>query len=203
MVSLVSALSDAALGAGVPACPGWSVRGVVAHLTAVAEDAVAGRLTGAPSAEEAAAQVARFEGREVAEILAKWAAIATEFEHVIGTFRVRAAVIDVASHEHDIRGAIGRPGAKGAEAVWQSSQWLLSRLRPPVPLRVVVEDAQFRLGPGGGTELRLTTSRFEAFRWRMGRRSRAQLAALAWSGDPAQVIDHLAVFGPAAGDVVE
>lgn len=67
-----------------------------------------------------------------------------------------------------------------------SADWLLAGLRPPVPLRVVVEDAQFRLGAGSGTKLRLTTSRFEAFRWRMGRRSRAQLAALDWSGDPAR-----------------
>ena len=44
MVSLMSSLGDAALGAEAPACPAWSVRDVVAHLTAVAEDAVAGRL---------------------------------------------------------------------------------------------------------------------------------------------------------------
>jgi hypothetical protein len=37
----------------------------------------------------------------------------------------------------------------------------------------------------------------------MGRRSGAQLAALDWSADPAPVIDHLAVFGPAAHDIVE
>jgi hypothetical protein len=66
-----------------------------------------------------------------------------------------------------------------------------------------VEDAEFRLGPGIGPPLTLTTTRFEAFRWRMGRRSRDQLAVLGWSGDPAPVIDHLVVFGPAACDVVE
>ena len=201
--SLVSVVDDAGLGARVPACPAWSVRDVVAHLAAVAGDVVAGRLTGPPSEEETAAQVARFAGQPLADVLARWAAIAPEFEHLIGEFQVRAAVIDIASHEHDIRGAIGRPGARDAEVVWRSAGWLLTGLRPPVPLRVVVEDAQFRLGPGGGTELRLTTSRFEAFRWRMGRRSRAQLAALDWSGDPAAVIDHLVVFGPAAHDVVE
>jgi hypothetical protein len=179
------------------------VRDVVAHLAAVADDAVAGRLTGPPSEEETAAQVARFAGQRLADVLARWAAIAPEFEHLIGEFRVQAAVIDIASHEHDIRGALGRPGARDAEVVWRAAEWLLTGLRPPVPLRVVVEDAQFRLGPGSGTSLRLITSRFEAFRWRMGRRSRAQLAALDWSGDPAPVIDHLVVFGPADHDVVE
>jgi hypothetical protein len=37
----------------------------------------------------------------------------------------------------------------------------------------------------------------------MGRRSRAQLATLGWSADPAPVLDHLAVFGPAERDVIE
>jgi hypothetical protein len=58
-------------------------------------------------------------------------------------------------------------------------------------------------GPRPGTEFKLTISRFDALRWRMGRRSRAQLAALDWSGDPTPVIDHLVVFGPAVHDIDE
>jgi hypothetical protein len=49
----------------------------------------------------------------------------------------------------------------------------------------------------------LHTTAFEAFRWRLGRRSRAQLAAMEWSADPTAVLDHLVVFGPAARDVIE
>ena len=75
--------------------------------------------------------------------------------------------------------------------------------RPPVPLHVAVEDGQFTLGPDGEPPLGLTTTRFEALRWRMGRRSQAQLAALDWAGDPAPVIDHLAIFGPAERDILE
>lgn len=51
--------------------------------------------------------------------------------------------------------------------------------------------------------LGLATTRFEALRWRMGRRSRAQLAVLAWAGDPAPVLDHLVVFGPARHGIAE
>ena len=36
--ALVSELGDAELAAMVPGCPGWSVRDVLAHLTAVAQD---------------------------------------------------------------------------------------------------------------------------------------------------------------------
>jgi hypothetical protein len=83
------------------------------------------------------------------------------------------------------------------------SGWLIARLRPPVRLRVTVEDTQIQVGPDGEPVLGLTTTRYEAFRWRMGRRSRGQLAALDWSGDPAPVLDHLVVFGPARADIIE
>jgi hypothetical protein len=82
---------------------------------------------------------------------------------------------------------------------------LLEWLDVPVPVRVRTEDGEYLAGSdaAGRPELRLTTSRFETFRWRMGRRSRAQLSALGWSADPAPVLDHLAVFGPAVRDVIE
>ena len=89
---------------------------------------------------------------------------------------------------------------------------MLRWLRPPVPTVVHVGDAGDVvvgvLADGDGVagqeiELELTTTRFEALRWRLGRRSRHQLASMAWSADPAPVLDHLVVFGPAAGDLVE
>ena len=61
----------------------------------------------------------------------------------------------------------------------------------------------FLVGPDGEPALELTTTWYEAFRWRMGRRSRSQLAALDWSGDPSPVLDHLVIFGPATVDVIE
>ena len=203
VAGLLGGMGGPALAANVPACPRWSVRDVLAHLTAVAEDVVAGRLSRPPSEDETAVQVRRFDGRPVADVLAAWAAVAPRFEELIGAARSWPGVIDVASHEQDIRGAVGQPGARDSDVVWHVAGYLLSRLRPPVPLRVVVEDAEFRLGPDSGPPLTLTTTRFEAFRWRMGRRSRDQLAALGWSADPAPVIDHLVVFGPAACDVIE
>ncbi len=70
-------------------------------------------------------------------------------------------------------------------------------------LRVVVEDGAYDLGPTGDGAIVLRTERFAAFRWRLGRRSRRQLAGLDWTGDPSPVLDHLVVFGPAATDIDE
>ena len=203
LTSLVAGLDGQALATPVPTCPGWQVQDVVAHLAAIVEDALAGRLTGPPSEEETAAQVDRFRGRPMAQTLAGWTELAPRFEEVVAAFKVWPAVIDVASHEQDIRGALGLPGARDTEVIREMSGWLLARLRPPVRVRVTVEETQIQVGPDGEPVLGLTTTWYEAFRWRMGRRSRDQLAALDWSGDPARVLDHLVIFGPARADIVE
>jgi uncharacterized protein (TIGR03083 family) len=203
LAALVAGLDTTALATPVPACPGWSVHDVVAHEVAITQDALAGRLTGPPSDEQTAAQVARFRGHDFGDMLATWAQTAPQFGEIIAAFEVWPAVIDIVSHEQDIRGALGQPGARDCEVVRFSAETVLSVLAPPVPMRVTVEDAQFRVGPEEGDELGLATTRFEALRWRLGRRSRAQLAALNWSGDPAPVLDHLTIFRPARIDIIE
>ena len=203
VVSLVVELDEQQIVAPVPACPGWRVRDVVAHLTAVGEDVLEGRLTGPPSDEQTAAQVARFADRPLSEVLSRWRELTPQFGEAIDAFAVWPAVLDVATHEHDIRGAVGAPGARDVDVVRLGADRLLTWMRPPVPLRVEVEDEAYDLGPEGEATIVLRTGRFEALRWRMGRRSRAQLAALDWSGDPAPVLDHLVVFGPSPADIAE
>jgi uncharacterized protein (TIGR03083 family) len=203
LAGLVAGLDEAQLGIPVPACPGWSVADVIGHLAAIPQDALAGRLTGPPSEAETAVQVDRFRGRPMVQTLAGWAGNAPRFEEIVAAFEVWPAVIDVASHEQDIRGAVGQPGARDTEVIRELAGWLVARLRTPVPLRVTVEGTRFQVGPDGEPALGLTTTWYEAFRWRMGRRSGNQLAALDWSGDPSPVLDHLVIFGPATADVIE
>jgi len=209
VVALVVELDEAQHEAPVPACPGWRVRDVVSHMVAVGEDVLEGRLTRPPTDEESAAQVARFADRPVAEVLARWRELGPQFGEAIDAFTVWPAVIDVATHEHDIRGAVGAPGARETEVVRLGSDQLLTWLRPPVPLRIEVEDETYDLGPegagagAGDAAIVLRTGRFESLRWRMGRRSRTQLAGLDWAGDPAPVLDHLVVFGPSPLDIAE
>jgi uncharacterized protein (TIGR03083 family) len=203
ITALVSALDDSALTTTVAACPGWSVRDVLAHCAAVADDLGQGRLTGPPTDVETAAQIARFEGHDMAGIVAVWTDAAARLGRLAENAGVEPPVGDVTSHEHDVRGALGRPGARDSDAVRYSSDRLLGNLRTPVPLRVTVEDAEYRCGPAHGAELRLRTTRFEALRWRTGRRSNGQIMAMDWSDDPAPVLHHLCMFGPAAADLIE
>jgi uncharacterized protein (TIGR03083 family) len=187
----------------VAACPGWSVRDVVSHLTAVAQDWAAGTLSGAPTDDQTAEHIRRFAGHRVEEILEAWSESSDRLHHLASTTGLEPPLGDIACHEHDIRSALDRPGARDAESVRWTSDRLLVMLRPPVPLQVAVEDEQYRSGPADGPTIHLQTTRFETLRWRTGRRSRAQLAAMDWSTDPTPVLDHLCMFGPAATDVDE
>lgn len=204
---LIAQLGAAALRTMVPACPLWAVRDVLAHLTAITEDAIAGRLTGPPDEEFTAGQVARFAHVPVSEMLARWSANGPQFESMIQDLDVWPAVLDVASHEQDIRGALRQPGARDCAAIRQMTPRLASRLDLPVPLRIVTEHGEYRVGAGkvgnGDPVLTLSTSEFEMFRWRMGRRSLAQLALMDWSGDPSAVLGKLTVSSPTASDIVE
>jgi uncharacterized protein (TIGR03083 family) len=203
IVELVGTLSPAEAATPVPACPGWNVHDVVAHMTATTEDALAGRLTGPPTDEWTAEQVERHRDDTIADLLGIWSELGPQFDEVISGFKVWPGVIDAVSHEHDIRGALSRPGDRDSAGVRESAEAVLGWFEPPVPIVVHLEDTTIGLGPSGGSPLELTTTRFEAIRFRMGRRSRAQLAAMEWKGDPSPVLDTLVVFGPARSDVVE
>ncbi|SHU05151.1 uncharacterized Actinobacterial protein [Mycobacteroides abscessus subsp. abscessus] len=201
IIELVSA-SDASVDAPLAACPVWSVRHVLAHLAGVAQDWAAGRRSAPPTDAQTAAQVARFDGRGLNDILSAWVEAAAEIPRL-----AREGIVpplgDIVVHEHDIRDALGRPGARDSAALQRVSDQLLRMLVTPVPVRVIVEDGEYRCGPDVGPAVDLKTTRFEAVRWRTGRRSRSQMAAMAWSGDPAPVLDHLYMFGPATADLVE
>jgi hypothetical protein len=71
-----------------------------------------------PTDEETAAQIARFASSEVAEILGTWSAAAAQLDHMAETAGVEPPLGDITSHEHDVRAAIGRPGARDSAAVW-------------------------------------------------------------------------------------
>ncbi|HYS34184.1 MAG TPA: maleylpyruvate isomerase N-terminal domain-containing protein [Pseudonocardiaceae bacterium] len=187
----------------VPACPGWSVQDVIVHLVAVAEDVLAGRLSAPPTDEWTAAQVAARRDQSMADVLAAWDDVGPRFQELISRVGMWPAFLDVLSHEHDVRGALGAPAGRDAAELVLAAENLISWLRSPVPMTVRVGARELRVGPDGDGSLELVTSPFEAFRFRMGRRSRGQLVAMEWVGDPAPVLDRLTIFGPARADVIE
>ena len=183
----------------MPACPGWTVHDVVAHITGVADDALNGRMDGVATDPWTAAQVERGRGTSTADLLERWTEQAAVFE----SFPLPPqAVIDLTTHEQDIRGAVDQPGARDTDEIQFAFELAgatsgrgacpASASRPTAP----------RIGPEDATST-LRGDRYDLYRAMMGRRSPAQLRALDWGGEPPAAIEAVVVFGPAAADVVE
>jgi uncharacterized protein (TIGR03083 family) len=205
-------LSDDQAAIPVPALPGWTVKDTFSHLAGNVADALDGRLTAPPSDEATAQQVAPRSERSLDEVLDEWDERGPQFEALLsdlGAQAPRAVVLDVWTHEIDLRSAVGEPIPDGGA----SERILATIVRRGIgrswnaagvpPLRIVCEDEAWVVG-GDEPVGTLRTTTFELGRVMLGRRSPGQMAALAWEGDdPSVWIGALPVFGPAETDVVD
>lgn len=199
LVGLLRSLPSEQLHVPVPACPGWSVGDVVRHLVGTPEDAAAGKLSGIPTDEQTAEQIAVRADRDLDDLVAAWDALAPGFAATVAELGIWPAAIDVVTHEHDIRHAVDRPGDRDGEAIRDLAEAVGAfRLSPDVR----VETPTRSIG-ADDAPVTLRTTDFELLRIRMGRRSRSQLEGLDWQGDPSAVIDELCVFGPSPVDIDE
>jgi uncharacterized protein (TIGR03083 family) len=214
----------------VPACPAWTVRDVLAHVTGVAADAAGGTyFSGAADAwsdirlaaardEWTAGQVQSRRDRPVEALLAEWAGWAATLEPILaGTapalpgspgWLVSAPVADLAVHLHDVRGALRQPGDRDAPVTGLGlriyARWLGQRLdqagRPALRLRVAGRE---RVAGSGQPVAALAADAFELFRALSGRRSLGQVRALGWDGDPEPYLDLFAPYPMPASPLVE
>ena len=208
VVDLVANITHEEAALPVPACPGWTVHDVVAHLTGGASDGLTGNLDGAPGPAWTARQVEARKDRTLESILQEWEDLSAQFEQLVATAKVGPAVADVASHEQDIRAALDIPGHRDNDAIRWCATWLVSGIggkvtRAGLPaVRVRTEDGEQIAGDGVPTA-EIEVSRYELFRAVFGRRSRNQIAALFNGADGEPYVDHFCIFGPATADVVE
>jgi len=201
--SLLGALDAEQWSLPVPACPGWDVHAVLAHLLGVIEDAAGGRLNGPPGPEQTAEEVSRHVSTPPAELLWRWTELSSEFESVLSAGSTWPAFFDVLSHEHDLHGALGSRGGRDGDEVRLAAKLLARSADLGRPLRIDTGDAVLTTAVDGEDPLVLRASSFEVFRLRLGRRSREQVLAMDWSEAPGDLVDRLFVFGPAVPDLVE
>ena len=194
-----------------PATPAWSVHDVVAHLRGITEDVRNGNVAAAGTDPWTAAQVARHRDRGVRELLSEWGDDAPLLESVLSSPQgdaVSRAVIDVYTHEADVRGAVGRP----ADLPDPFGAWVMLALEghiaemarasgsPPIRIETTEGDEVGR----ADAVVVLRAGRFELFRALLGRRSASQVAAMDWGGaDATPYLDHFFVFGPRPTDLIE
>jgi uncharacterized protein (TIGR03083 family) len=209
----------------VPACPGWTIRQVIAHLAGVAQDIVALNLETKGTRPWADAQVERLGERSIDDLLDLWGrsldAVSANLA-LASDPGVCQLVFDTLTHEHDIRGALGEPGSRAGDLAFKAALGFVTtmgdqfirqaelptlRLTTPTIGSVQLGDPHAARG-----HVALSVSDFEALRAFGGRRSVAQLRALPWDGDPTNLMpaftDVLPAFTndglrPPARDLIE
>lgn len=191
----------------VPACPGWTVKDVVAHLCGAIRDIAKGDTDEVGEDAWTARQVEDYRHRSVTDIGAEWHLRANSSPWAFQAFG-QVMMADIITHEFDIRGAIGNTQGRELPAVTSAVLFYLNALDYIFkqdgipPLRILTEDKTLALGEGepqGTVEM----SWWEAMRVASGRRSREQVRALTWTGDPDPWLEHLFIFDPRETDLVE
>ncbi len=203
--TLVGDLTPEQARTPVPACPGWTVHDVVAHLSGSVADVLGGRMEGIGSEAWTAAQVEARTDVPIGQMVAEWSETSPRFEdglRAIGGPMAALGVADVWHHEQDLRGALGVEG--GHDPVTEHTA--IAGYAPQVgaawaaegrgPLWIVAGDTTVQSGDGepGAT---VTGPPYELARALGGRRTEAQLRALEWDGDAEPYIATLAGMGPA------
>ncbi|MEY3360670.1 MAG: hypothetical protein RL531_389 [Actinomycetota bacterium] len=202
VADLVRDLDADTLDRIAPATPAWSVHDLLAHLIGDVTDIVEGNLDGVATDAWTQAQVDRRRGIPVADLLEEWEHGSAVIEPTIGDFppMMRTMFLtDAVTHEHDIRHAIGAPGARDSDAIAYSYATAvvaagLARGGAGA-VRVVHEAGEDVVGDGSVTAT-LRTPRFEIVRAAVGRRSLDEIVAWDWEGEPTPDAFVLGMFTP-------
>ncbi|WP_166907441.1 maleylpyruvate isomerase family mycothiol-dependent enzyme [Mycobacterium sp. DL440] len=194
----------------VPACPAWTVRQTVAHLTGVAHDIVSLNLENKAADSWTQAQVDRLDGHSIDELLDQWQQAIDSVTSTLTMAPEASAcqlVFDTLTHEHDIRGALGEPGSRTGDLAFNAAlafvtamgdqfirQGKLPALLLTTPAVGTVQLGQPHTAHG---QIALDISDFEALRSFGGRRSLRQLSQLPWDGDPTHLFPAFTHLLPA------
>ncbi|WP_395993339.1 maleylpyruvate isomerase N-terminal domain-containing protein [Catenulispora acidiphila] len=213
LVDMAAHMSPDQAAAEVPALPGWSVQDTYAHITGISADILAGVPGNPHDPGWTAGHLSTRRGHSLAEICEEWEANGPGVEAALddpARRRSVSAVLDAFHHGHDIRGALGRTEERHTpQAAFATALTIKIRSGPWAeagnpPIEFATGSGGWRLGaPDAAPVAALSTSDFELSRLLIGRRSRAQMLAAGWSGDPEPIVDLLPAFGPPVTDLTE
>ena len=216
VLDLLDGMDDATAAAPLPATPAWSARDLIAHVVGVAADVVAG--TADPEVSDAWTQghVDQRAGADLAEVLREWRDLTPRVLALLPDAEVAVAtslVVDLTTHEQDLRGALERPGAREDPALRIGVRAFGGAFAAKVAEQALTPVRLVATGEGGievdaprGSQPQVGASAplFELHRALSGRRSAAQVRAWAWTVDPEAYLPVLSRFGDLrTADLVE
>jgi hypothetical protein len=160
-----SITSDQALTI-VPHCPQWTVKDCLAHMVGVPEDVINGQMDGVATDDWTDRQVQRHKQDSVSDLLKTWEANAAVFGNILPKIPqpvLSQFMFDQTTHEHDIRAALSKPGARDSMAVAVAEGFLRDSLS---------RNSDAAIASMANREIK----GFEFLRSLSGRRSKAQIS---------------------------
>jgi len=180
----------------VPMCPEWRVVDVVSHVCGLNADLVGGMRSGLGSEESTARQVAERVNRTLAEVAAEWRSYSEAIEALYAEIPAMglALVADLVMHVHDVQHALGLeidPTGPGVDvAATRYVDVLKSQVSERLGLELDINLTDVEPSADGSADLRLDATSYDFLRSIGTRRSRRQVEALDWTGDPTAVLDE-------------
>ena len=165
VTELMQSLSLEQSKAVVPHCPQWTVKDCLAHMVGVPEDVINGQMDGVATDAWTDRQVQRHTNESVDDLLAVWETNAPVFAKILPNIPqpvLSQFMFDQTTHEHDIRKAVGQPGARDTLAVAVAEGFIRNSLAQQSD-PAIAQLADHKL------------TGFEFLRSLSGRRSRAQI----------------------------
>ncbi len=180
----------------VPLCPQWRVVDVVSHVCGLNADLVGGMRSGLGTEENTARQVAERADRTLADVAAEWRSYSERIEEIYEEIPAMAValVADLVMHIHDVQHALGmeidREGPGVAQAAARYVEVLKAQVTERLGVEIDITLTDVDAAATGSANLGLNATSFDFLRSIGTRRSRRQVEALGWTGDPTSVLDE-------------
>ena len=199
MTDLVRAAGPDDLARVVPACPDWTVHDLLAHAVGIPEAIVGGNFPTGDLQEWLDGLVAARSAVPVAELCDRWNGLDDALAPILAGGGLLLA--DLHAHEHDLRGALDRPGARDAAetptVVGLALANLVNDLAAADLAPLAVDDGTQRwVGGDADPGATLRVDAWEATRILMSRRTADEIRAVPADGDVEAYVAVIAAHSP-------
>lgn len=200
--ALVLKAGERAESVKVPACPEWTPKDVIAHVTGICADVMAGNLKGVGTEEWTDAQVSSRRDRSVEELVGEWAEAGRAVEDLLPVFPPpadRQLLYDLHSHELDVFEALGEPLPSDALAQGPSVELVLDEFKKKAEAlgtpALTVQAGDISREIDGNGEATLRAEPVELLRSLTGRRTAEEIRGLDWGGaDPSPWLPAFEIY---------